>query len=83
MAATAQIWLGPVLKHVFTGHIIIILMAGMAVMAGYFIEERRRWPVITASPRRQCSKSIQNLEGKACSDEKTVPVTEGQSSSNY
>ena len=28
-------------------------MAGMAVfyVAGYLIEERRRWPVITASPR--------------------------------
>ena len=38
-------------------------------MAGYLIEERRRWPVITASPRGQCSKKIQNLEGKAYSDE--------------
>ena len=30
----------------------IIIMAGMAVfyVAGYLIEERRRWPVITASP---------------------------------
>ena len=38
--------------------IIIIIMAGMAVFyaAGYLIEERRRWPVITASPRGQCSK---------------------------
>ena len=44
-------------------------------MAGYLIEERRRWPVIIASPRGQCSKQIQNLEGKACSDEKTVAVT--------
>ena len=45
-------------------------------MAGYLIEERRRWPVITASPRGQCSKYIiQNFEGKACSDEKTLPVT--------
>ncbi len=37
---------------------IIIIMAGMAVfyVAGYLIEERRRWPVITASPRGQCSK---------------------------
>ena len=36
----------------------IIIMAGMAVfnVAGYLIEERRRWPVITASPRGQCSK---------------------------
>ena len=25
-------------------------------VAGYLIEERRRWPVITASPRGQCSK---------------------------
>ena len=31
---------------------LIIIMAGMAVfyVAGYLIEERRRWPVITASP---------------------------------
>ena len=38
--------------------VIIIIMAGIAVfyMAGYLIEERRRWPVITASPRGQCSK---------------------------
>ena len=38
--------------------VIIIIMAGMAVfyVAGYLIEERRRWPVITASPRGQCSK---------------------------
>ena len=57
--------------------IIIIIMAGMAVfnVAGYLIEERRRWPVITASPRGQCSTLIQNLVGKACSDEETVPVT--------
>ena len=39
-------------------------------VAGYLIEERRRWPIITASPRGQCSKYIQNLEGKACSDER-------------
>ena len=39
-------------------------------MAGYRIEERRRWPIITASPRGQCSKLIQNLEGKAFSDER-------------
>ena len=25
-------------------------------VAGYLIEETRRWPVITASPRGQCSK---------------------------
>ena len=25
-------------------------------VGGYLIEERRRWPVITASPRGQCSK---------------------------
>ena len=31
--------------------------------------------LFTASPRGQCSKLIQNLEGKACSDEKPVPVT--------
>ena len=38
--------------------LIIIIMAGMAFfyVAGYLIEERRRWPVITASPRGQCSK---------------------------
>ena len=36
---------------------IIIIMAGMAVvLRGYLIEERRRWPIITASPRGQCSK---------------------------
>ena len=37
---------------------IIIMMAGMAVfyVAGYLIEERHRWPVITASPRGRCSK---------------------------
>ena len=36
----------------------IIIMARMAVfyVAGYLIEERRRWPVITASSRGQCSK---------------------------
>ena len=38
--------------------IIIIIMAGMAVfyVAGYLIEEMRRWPAITASPRGKCSK---------------------------
>ena len=39
---------------------LIIKMAGMAfftwLTSGYLIEERRRWPVITASPRGQCSK---------------------------
>ena len=25
-------------------------------VAGYLIEERRRWPIITASPRGKCSK---------------------------
>ena len=42
-----------------TNIIIIIIMAEMAgffYVAGYLIEERRRWPVITASPRGQCSK---------------------------
>ena len=36
---------------------LVIIMAGMAVfyVAGYLIEERRRWPVITASPPGQCS----------------------------
>ena len=35
-----------------------IIMAEMAVfyVTGYLIEERRRWPVITASPRGQCYK---------------------------
>ena len=39
-------------------YIIIIIMAGMAVfyVAGYPIEERCRWPVITPSPRGQCSE---------------------------
>ena len=57
--------------------ITIIIMTGMARfnVAGYLIEERHRWSVITASPRGQCSQCIQNLEGKACSDEETVPVT--------
>ena len=38
--------------------IIIIIIAKMAVfdVAGYLVEERRRWPVITASPRGQYSK---------------------------
>ena len=32
-------------------------MAGMAVfyVAGHLIEEKRSWPVITASPQGQCS----------------------------
>ena len=33
------------------------------------LEERRRWPIMNASPRGQCSKEIYNLEGKAYSDE--------------
>ena len=35
-----------------------IIIAEMAVfnVAGYLIEERRGWPVITASPRGQYSK---------------------------
>ena len=38
--------------------IIIIIIAEMTVfnVAGYLIEERRRWPVITASPQGQHSK---------------------------
>ena len=46
------------IDNAFICIIIIIIMAGMAVfnVAGYLIEERRRWPVITASPRGQCSK---------------------------
>ena len=41
-----------------TSQVLIIIMVGMAVfnVAGYLIEERRRWPVIIASPRGQCSK---------------------------
>ena len=57
----------PPIVHVFVIHIItssceqcdiIIIIAEMAVfnVAGYLIEERRRWPVITASPRGQHSK---------------------------
>ena len=36
----------------------ILIMAGMAVfyVAGYLTEERRRWPVITASHETKCSK---------------------------
>ena len=48
------------LFNVGCSHVLImagIIMAGMAVVvAGYLIEERRRWPIITASPRGQCSK---------------------------
>ena len=47
---------------------------GSFFVASYIIEDRRRLPVITASPRGQCSKQMQNFEGKACSDEKTLPV---------
>ena len=47
-------------------------------VAGYLIEERSRWPIITASPRGQCSKSIQNLEGKACSDERKPCPSRGR-----
>ena len=56
--------------------IIIIIIAEMAVfnVAGYLIEERCRWPLITASQQGQYSKLIQNFERKAHSDEKTVPV---------
>ena len=38
--------------------IIAVIIAEMTVfnMAGYLIEERRRWPVITTSPRGQHSK---------------------------
>ena len=45
-----------------SGHVIelliIIIIAEIAIfnVAGYLIEERRRWPVITASPRGQHSK---------------------------
>ena len=56
--------------------IIIIIIAEIVVfnVAGYLIEERRRWPVITASRRGQYSKWILYFERKARSDEKTVPV---------
>ena len=33
-----------------------IIRMAVFYMAGYRIEERRRWPVIIASPRGQCSK---------------------------
>ena len=38
--------------------IIIIIMAEWQLfnVAGYLIEERHRWPIVTASPRGQCSK---------------------------
>ena len=62
-SATCQAILSSVILAQYEGkkfhnNIIIIIMAGMAVfnVAGYLIEERRRWPVITASPRGQCSK---------------------------
>ena len=45
--------------------LLLIINAKMAVFkrgAGYLVEERRGWPVITASPRGQHSKSIQNFE---------------------
>ena len=44
-------------KSSFSNIIIIIIIAEMAVfnVAGYLIDERRRWPVITASPRGQYS----------------------------
>ena len=37
---------------------LIIIIAEMAVfnVAGYLIGDMRRWPAITASPRRQYSK---------------------------
>ena len=47
--------------------IIIIIIAEMAVfnVAGYVVEERRRWPVITASPRGQCTR----LASETCCDD--------------
>ena len=47
------------------------------IRACSLIRSNTVWPVITTSPRGQCSQYniIQNFEGKACSDEKTVPVT--------
>ena len=51
---------GPGLTRIFFGKSSqnIIIMAGMAVfyVAGNLIKERRSWPVVTASPRGQCSK---------------------------
>ena len=65
------------LVHHGAGDNVVMVMVEWQLfhMAGYLIEERRRWPVIIASPRGQCSEYIQNLEGKACSDEEAVPVT--------
>ena len=42
--------------YVFSGWSIIIIIIMVDNMAGYLVEERRRWPVITAFPRGQCSK---------------------------
>ena len=41
-----------------TGTRLVIIMAELQLfnVAGYLIEEKRRWPIITASPREQCSK---------------------------
>ena len=53
---STYVWLER-LKTILSGAvavvIIIIIIAEMAVfnVAGYFVEERRRWPAITASPR--------------------------------
>ena len=46
------------LSHIMINEIIIIMPEWQFFfyVAGYLIEERRRWPVITASPRGQCSK---------------------------
>ena len=43
-------------------------------VAGYLIEEKRRWPVITASTRDVIPNKFRIFERKAHSDEKTVPV---------
>ena len=57
---TNSAWFTGARKCCSEGHMIglLIIIAEMAVfnVAGYLIEERRRWPVITASPRGQKSK---------------------------
>ena len=55
---------------IFKKKYIIIILVEMTVfnMAGYLIEEMRRWPVITAF------QTINKFERKAHSDKKTVPV---------
>ena len=55
-------------------HTNVILL--IIIMDGYLIEERRRWPVITASPRGGQDNVLNKFRiWKARSDEETVPVT--------